>query len=219
MDCFRVALVEDQPIVRAGLRAFIESLGDFQVVAEADDGDQAVALVCDHPCDVLVMDIAMKRMSGLEALPMVRGVRPDLPVVMLSMYSTKEFVFRALQAGAAGYLVKHGQKEEMALALRAVMKGERYLSPHISTELVNAIFEGREDPFGVGEVLSPRQLQVLQLIALGKATKEIAFELNLSAKTVESHRAQIMSRLGIRDIPGLIFYALRNGIISLEHIQ
>jgi len=215
----RVILIDDQHLVRAGLRALIETFDGFGIVAEGCDGDEALKLVTGYPCDLLILDIAMKRLSGLDALSRIKDCCPDLPVIMLSMYGTKEYIFRALQAGAAGYVLKDGAPVELELAMRSVLNGERYLSPRISTELVRSIFDGRNDPFGVAEVLSPRQLQVLRLIALGRATKEIAFELDLSAKTVESHRAQIMARLNIRDIPGLIFYALRNGIISLEHIQ
>ncbi len=219
MAAYRVILIDDQHLVRAGLGALIETFEGFSLVAEGSDGDQALQLVTEHTCDLLILDIAMKRVSGLDALSQIKACCPDLPVIMLSMYGTKEFIFRALQSGAAGYVLKNGAPVELELAMRSVLGGERYLSPRISTELVGAIFEGRHDPFGVGEVLSPRQLQILRLIALGRATKEIAFELDLSAKTVESHRAQIMTRLNIRDIPGLIFYALRNGIISLEHIH
>lgn len=219
MARYRVGLVEDQHIIRAGLCSLVESFGDFSVVAEGEDGDDIPRLLDDYHLDVLIMDIAMKRMSGLDALPVIRQHRPDLPVIMLSMYGTKEFIFRALQDGAAAYVMKDGAVVELHLALRAVLRGERYLSPRISSELVDAVFLSRADPFGVGDVLSPRQLEILRLIALGKATKEIAFQLGLSSKTVETHRAQIMNRLQIRDIPGLIFYALRNGIISLDVIQ
>ncbi|WP_097460022.1 response regulator [Mangrovitalea sediminis] len=219
MASYRVGLVEDQHIIRAGLCSLVESFSDFSVVAEGADGDDVPRMLRDHQIDVLIMDIAMKRVSGLEALALIRKHYPEVPVIMLSMYGTKEFIFRALQDGAAGYVMKDGAVIELHLALRSVLRGERYLSPRISSELVNAIFQARSDPFGVGEVLSPRQLEVLRLIALGKATKEIAFELGLSAKTVDTHRLQIMSRLQIHDIPGLIFYALRNGIISLDLIQ
>lgn len=219
MASYRVGLVEDQHIIRAGLCSLVESFSDFSVVAEGEDGDDVPRMLRDHQIDVLIMDIAMKRVSGLDALALIREHYPDVPVIMLSMYGTKEFIFRALQDGAAGYVMKDGAVIELHLALRSVLRGERYLSPRISSELVNAIFQARSDPFGVSEVLSPRQLEILRLIALGKASKEIAFELGLSAKTVDTHRTQIMNRLQIRDIPGLIFYALRNGIISLDLIQ
>lgn len=219
MARYRVGLVEDQHIVRAGLCSLVESLGDFSVVAEGEDGEDVSRILDNHDLDLLILDIAMKRLSGLDALPAIRQRCPDLPVIMLTMYGTKEFIFRALQEGARAYVMKDSAVVELHLALRAVLRGERYLSPRISTELVDAIFLSRADPFGVGDVLSPRQLEILRLIALGKATKEIAFQLGLSGKTVETHRAQIMNRLQIRDIPGLIFYALRNGIISLDLIQ
>lgn len=212
----RVVLIDDHTLVRAGLRALIDDLPDFAVVGEGDDGDQALTLIEQYRPDVLLMDISMPRMSGLDALDLVRRHYPALPVIMLSMHALREYALQALRAGAAAYLLKEAAETELELALRAAGAGEQYLSPKISSSVLDALPAQQK---GESLPLTERQREVLRLLALGYATKEIAFELQLSAKTVESHRAQIMARLAIRDVAGLVLYAIRHGIISLDDGQ
>jgi DNA-binding NarL/FixJ family response regulator len=211
----RVVLVDDHTLVRAGLRALIDDLPDFTVVGEGSDGDQALTLIDQYRPDVMVMDISMQRVSGLDALDAVRQYRPQLPVIMLSMHALREYALRALRAGAAAYLLKEAAETELELALHAALAGQQYLSPKISSTVLEALRPLTAETLPLTE----RQGEVLRLLALGYATKEIAFQLQLSAKTVESHRAQIMSRLAIRDVAGLVVYAIRHGIISLDERQ
>ncbi len=215
MSATRVALIDDHTLVRAGLRALIDDIPGFIVVAEGSDGEQAAAVVREHHPDVLIMDITMPGMSGLEALQRVRAAWPQLPIIMLSMHATRDYVLRAIHGGASAYLLKEAAETELELALKAVLAGQQYLSPKISGAVIDAVIDARA---GVTDAptLTARQREVLRLLALGHATKEIAHELQLSAKTVESHRAQIMERLAIRDIAGLVVYAIRCGIISLD---
>lgn len=207
----RVVLIDDHTLVRAGLRALIDDLPGYRVVAEGSDGEQALALVEQHQPDVLIMDISMQRLSGLDALDQVRACWPQLPVIMLSMHALREYALRALRAGASAYLLKEAAETELELALNAALAGQQYLSPKISGSVLDML-----QPAAPADPLTERQREVLRLLALGYATKEIAFKLRLSAKTVESHRAQVMARLAIRDVAGLVVYALRHGIISLD---
>jgi len=208
----RVVLIDDHTLVRAGLRALIDDVAGFAVVAEGSDGDQALALAREHAADVLIMDITMVRVSGLDALTAIRAELPQLPVIMLSMHATRDYVMRAIRCGASAYLLKEAAEHELELALNAVLAGQQYLSPKISATLIDSLLqsEAGNDP------LTARQREVLRLLALGRSTKEIAYELQLSGKTVESHRAQIMERLAIRDVAGLVVYALQQGIITLN---
>ena len=209
----RVLLVDDHALVRAGIRSLLGAMTNVHVVGEAASGEEALAIAeREHP-DVVLMDIAMKGISGLEATARLRERDPGIRVVILSMHSGEEYVLQALRAGAAGYLLKDAATGELELALRSVIRGESWLSPAVSRQVVEGYVQrvGGESP---AEVLTARQREVLSLIAAGKSTKEIAYALSLSVKTVETHRAQIMERLGIRDVPGLVRYALRTGLVS-----
>ena len=210
----RVLLIDDHTLVRAGLRSLIDELRGFSVVAEGADGDQAVPLVINHQPDVVIMDISMQRVSGLDALVQLRQQWPLLPIIMLSMHAARDLVMRAIRAGASAYLLKEAAETELELALTAVLAGQQYLSPAVSGAVIDSLLQ-RTEP-AESEVLTVRQREVLRLLALGKNTKEIAYELSLSVKTVESHRAQIMERLAIRDLASLVVYAIRQGIIQLE---
>lgn len=210
----RVLLIDDHTLVRAGLRALIDDLPGFTVVAEGADGDQALPLIDEHRPDVVIMDISMQRMSGLDALQQLREPYPSLPVIILSMHAQREHVMRAIRGGASAYLLKEAAETELELALKAVLAGQQYLSPAVSGAVIDSLLQ-REQP-AEAEVLTARQREVLRLLALGRNTKEIAYELSLSVKTVESHRAQIMERLAIRDLASLVVYAIRHGIIQLE---
>ena len=215
MAALRVLLVDDHALVRAGMRSLLQDLPEVEVVAEAGDGAEALAAAERERPDVVLMDIAMKGMNGLEAAAHLRERLPGVKVIILSMHTSEEYVLLALRAGAAAYLIKDSATSELELALKSVMRGETYLSPAISRQVV----DGYVQRVGVGagpDPLTPRQREVLKRIAEGRSTKEIAFDLNLSVKTVETHRAQIMERLGIRDVAGLVRYAMRAGIVPPE---
>jgi DNA-binding NarL/FixJ family response regulator len=215
MAPLRVLLVDDHALVRAGMRSLLQDLPDVEVVAEAGDGAGALAAAERERPDVVLMDIAMKGMNGLEAAARLRERLPEVKVIILSMHTSEEYVLLALRAGAAAYLIKDSATAELELALKCVMRGETYLSPAISRQVVDGYVQ-RVGASAGPEPLTPRQREVLKRIAEGRSTKEIAFELNLSVKTVETHRAQIMERLGIRDVAGLVRYAMRAGLVPPE---
>jgi DNA-binding NarL/FixJ family response regulator len=212
-----VLLADDHALVRAGMRSLLRDIAGVEVVGEAADGAEALALAARERPDAVLLDIAMKGMGGLEAAARFRELHPQVKVVILSMHASEEYVLQALRAGAAAYLIKDSATAELELALKSVMRGETYLSPAISRQVVERYVQ-RVGPAGagVGTPLTPRQRDVLRRIADGRSTKEIAFELGLSVKTVETYRAQVMERLGIRDVPGLVRYAMRTGLIPPE---
>ena len=215
MPALRVLLADDHSLVRAGMRSLLRDIEGVAVVGEAADGGQALALAERERPDVVLLDIAMKGMNGLEAAARFRELHPGIKVIILSMHASEEYVLQALRAGAAAYLIKDSATAELELALRSVMRGETYLSPAISRQVV----EGYVQRVGAGageDPLTPRQREVLRRIAEGRSTKEIAFDLGLSVKTVETHRAQIMERVGIRDVAGLVRYAMRTGLVPPE---
>lgn len=211
-SAIRVVLVDDHALVRAGMRSLLGSMAQVEVVGEASSGDEALALARTLQPDVVLMDIAMKGMTGLEAATRMREACPSARVIILSMHAGEEYVLQALRAGAVGYLLKDAATGELELALRSVMRGESWFSPAVSRQVVEGYVQ-RVGGETVADVLTARQREVLRLVAGGKSTKEIAFDLNLSVKTVETHRAQIMERLGIRDVAGLVRYALRTGLV------
>ena len=208
----RVVLVDDHALVRAGMRSLLGSMEHVAVVGEAASGEEALALAGTAQPDVVLMDIAMKGMTGLQAASRLREVCPGVRVIILSMHAGEEYVLQALRAGAVGYLLKDAATGELELALRSVMRGESWFSPAVSRQVVEGYVQ-RVGGEPAADVLTARPREVLRLVAGGKSTKEIAFDLNLSVKTVETHRAQIMERLGIRDVAGLVRYALRTGLI------
>ena len=212
MSPVRILLADDHSLVRAGIRSLLGAMAEVQVVGEAASGEEALELAARQQPDVVLMDIAMKGITGLEAAARMRETQPAVRVVILSMHSGEEYVLQALRAGAAGYLLKDASTGELELALRSVMRGESWLSPAVSRQVVEG-YAQRSGAEAAPDVLTARQREVLKLVAGGKSTKEIAFFLNLSVKTVETHRAQIMERLGIRDVPGLVRYALRTGLV------
>ena len=215
MPALRVLLADDHALVRAGMRSLLRDIEGVAVVGEAADGGQALALAERERPDVVLLDIAMKGMNGLEAAARFRELHPGIKVIILSMHASEEYVLQALRAGAAAYLIKDSATAELEIALRSVMRGETYLSPAISRQVV----EGYVQRVGAGageDPLTPRQREVLRRIAEGRSTKEIAFDLGLSVKTVETHRAQIMERVGIRDVAGLVRYAMRTGLVPPE---
>ncbi len=215
MTPLRILLADDHTLVRAGIRALLAQMPDIEVVGEAGDGREALALVKALRPDVLLMDIAMTGMSGLEAAAQVKKECPGVKVIILSMHANEEYVMQALRAGAAGYLLKDAASVELELALKAAVAGQTYLSPMISRQVIET-YVARVGDIVPPDLLTPRQREILQLVAEGKSTKEIAFALEISVKTVETHRAQIMERLEIHDVPGLVKYAMRAGLIPPE---
>jgi len=211
----RVVLADDHALVRAGMRSLLGTMAQVVVVGEASSGEEVLELAERERPDVVLMDIAMKGMNGLEAAARLRERAPSVRVVILSMHAGEEYVLQALRAGAVGFLLKDAATSELELALRSVMRGESWFSPAVSRQVVEGYVQ-RVGGEAAADVLTARQREVLKLVAGGKSTKEIAFDLNLSVKTVETHRAQIMERLGIRDVAGLVRYALKTGLVSQD---
>lgn len=212
----RILLADDHGLVRAGLKTVLDGLDGIEVVGEAKDGLQALEMVERLlPC-IALLDISMPAMTGLEVLKAVRSRLPQTKVILLSMYDNPEYVSEAIQSGAVGYLIKDGAEDELAFAIKAVMRGDVYLSPSISRQLANVYVQRVEAPTTArtSSALTLRQTEVLCLIAKGQSSKGIARHLKLSVKTIETHRAQIMERLGIRDVAGLVRYAIRTGLVS-----
>jgi DNA-binding NarL/FixJ family response regulator len=216
MAVLRILLVDDHALVRAGMRSLLREIEGVEVVAEASDGAEALRLAARENPDVILLDIAMKGMNGLDAAARLREQQPGAKVIVLSMHTSEEYVLLALRAGAAGYLIKDSATSELELALKAVARGETYLSPAISRQVVEGYVQ-RVGAAATPDPLTPRQREVLKRIAEGRSTKEIAYELKLSVKTVETHRAQVMERLGIRDVAGLVRYAMRAGLVPPEN--
>jgi DNA-binding NarL/FixJ family response regulator len=213
MTSIQILLVEDHALVRAGIRALLEQLPGVEVVGEASNGYDALRLIGQHQPTVVLMDIGMAGMSGLEVMAQVAQSFPDIRVIMLSMHAHEEFVLQALRSGAAGYLLKDAGTAELELAIRAIARGETYLSPAVSRHVVGEYMRRvGSTPIGLDQ-LTPRQREILRLIAQGHTTKEIAQQLAISVKTVETHRAQLMERLDIYDVARLVRYAIRLGLV------
>jgi DNA-binding NarL/FixJ family response regulator len=213
-------LVDDHGLVRAGIRALLESLDGIQVLEEADDGREALRLIELHRPDVVLMDIAMSGLNGLEATKRVNRDFPETRVIILSMHANEEYVLQSLRAGAAGYLLKDAGTVELEIAIKAVAGGETYLSPpvskHVISDYVRRMSSGEQETPSTLDRLTLRQREILQLIAEGQTTQEIARLLNIGVKTVETHRMQLMERLDIHDVAGLVRYAIRVGLISAD---
>ena len=213
MPNIKVVLADDHAVVRAGIRAMLEGLGGIELMGEATNGREALALVEQHQPDVLLMDISMPEMNGLEATMRVVKDFPTIRVIIISMHTAEEYVWHALKAGASGYLLKDVEPSELDAAIKAVLNGATYLTSSVSKEVVETYMQRLGTEANVADVLTPRQREILQLIAEGKALKEIARLLHLSVKTVETHRTMLMNRLEIHDTAGLVRYAMRRGMI------
>jgi DNA-binding NarL/FixJ family response regulator len=214
MSTIRVVLADDHALVRRGVRAVLEAAGDIEVVAEAEAGDKALSLVEAHRPDVLLTDIEMPGLTGLELAERVVREFPETRVLVLSIHKQKDYVTRALSSGARGYLLKDAGERECEAAVRAVHRGESYLSPAISTHLVAEYTRLVRAEEAAPAPLTPRQKEVLKLIAEGLPTKAIARRLAISAKTVDAHRSQLMERLDIHDVAHLVRYAIRNHLVE-----
>jgi DNA-binding NarL/FixJ family response regulator len=212
MDSINILLADDHALIRAGLRTLLSSLG-YRVVAEASNGNEALKLIELHVPDIVLMDIAMPGMSGLEATRRVRQEFPTVRVIILSMFANAEYARQALHAGAAGYLLKNSRIAEVEIAINAAMQGETYLSPAVA-KFIAADYSRR----GSGETsalerLTPRQLEILQMIAEGLSRKEVADKLSISVKTFDTYRAQLMKQLDIHDTASLVRFAIQMGLV------
>ena len=216
MNPSRVLLADDHVLVRAGIRALLEKIPNVEVVGEAGTGREALEFVRSKLPNIVLMDVAMTELGGLEALPRITKDFPSVKVIILSAHANEEYVIRALREGASGYMLKDSATTELELAINSVIGGKIYLSPSISRTVIDDYLQRISGAVSPLEQLTSRQREILQLIAEGKNTKEIAAELDISIKTVESHRLQLMGRLNIHDIPGLVRYAIRSGLVSAE---
>lgn len=214
MSHIRILLVEDHALVRAGMKALLQKIEGTEVVADMGDGLEAVKYVQTDTPDLILMDIAMPGLNGLDATARIVKESPTTRVILLSMHANEEYLQQALQVGASGYLLKGAELAELELAIRTVAKGERYLTSAVAKYAIEAYREKTEGPIGPLAKLSMRQREILQLIAEGQTTKDIAQRLSLSVKTVETHRSQLMERLEIHDVPGLVRFAIRVGLIQ-----
>lgn len=214
MRHYRILIVDDHDLVRAGVRALLDKIAGIEVIGEAGNGREALEKIeLLHP-DLVLMDILMPELNGLDATARAANKFPDTRIVILSMNATQEVVIQALQAGAAGYLLKNTSPAELELAIKAVIRGEMYLSSAISQHVIEACLKRLTSPASDREMLTPRQREILQLIAEGNTTKAIAHKLGISVKTAESHRTDLMDAIDIHDIAGLTRYAIRMGLIS-----
>lgn len=212
----RILLADDHAVMRHGLRLVLEEQKDFQVVGEAGDGREAAAMTETLKPDVVVLDITMPNLNGIEAARQINAKHPGVAIVILSMHSDESYVLRALKAGARGYLLKESQESDFIRAIRLVSQGQAYFSPAVSRLLVEDYVRQLQDRDieDSYELLTPRERELLQLIAEGKSNKDIANLLNLSVHTIETHRGNILEKLNLHSIPELILYAVRKGVIA-----
>jgi DNA-binding NarL/FixJ family response regulator len=216
MPAIRILLVDDHKLFRAGIRSLLQTVSGVEVVAEAGDGREGLRLIEVHHPDVVLMDIMMPSLNGLDAAARITRTSPTTRVIMLSMNAGEDSVLQTLRAGAAGYLVKTADPAELELAIRAVVRGETFLSSAISQHVVTACFGRLGRELTSLERLTPRQRETLQLIAEGSTTKEIAKALGISVKTAETYRGELMKSLDIHDIASLTRYAIRMGVVALD---
>ena len=213
----RVLIADDHTIMRAGLRSLLEKEDQIEVVAEAENGRRAVQLAVEHKPDVVVMDVSMPDLNGIEATSQVLASLPEAKVIALSMHTDKRFVMGMLRAGASGYLLKDCASQELASAIVSVASNKKYLSPDIAGVVIeDSLYGGLQEEGTVSSMISAREREVLQLIAEGWSTKQIAAHLYVSVKTIETHRRQIMKKLDLHNIADLTKYAIREGLTSVE---
>ena len=210
----RILVADDHAIVRAGLKLMLDAEPDLEVVAEASDGVEAVTQALRDDVHLAILDISMPRKTGLQAARELSRRRPELRILILSMYENEQFLFEALRAGASGYVLKTGADDDIVEASRAAMRGEPFLYPSAVNTLIRDFIERADEGDDEYEPLTPRELEVLKLIAEGHTSKEIAGMLVISIKTVERHRANMLEKLGMRDRVELTRYAIRRGLIE-----
>ena len=213
----RILLADDHQIMREGLKALLGRRSSLEVIAEAENGIQALSIARKDRPDVIVMDIAMPDINGIEVTRQLKSELPDIKIIALSMHSDRRFVSEILKAGASAYVLKHAAFEDLEKAIKAVMIGRTFLSADILESVVSDyVSQLSSSEYDAYRQLSDRERQVLQLLAEGNSTKEIAFKLHVSVKTIESHRQNIMNKLGIRTLAGLTKFAVREGLTSLD---
>lgn len=213
----RIVLVDDHQIVRVGLKSLLARETDFQVVGEAGDGREALAVIAELTPDVVIMDIAMPGLNGIDATIRVRAEHPQVKVIVLSMHLERAYIVETLRSGASGYLLKERAVDELVQAIRAVSAGRKYLSPGVTDIVLQGYLEADiELPDSAFSQLTEREREVLQFIAEGTSIKEIAELLHLSPKTIETHKGRIMERLNIRTVAGLTRYAIRHGLTTAD---
>lgn len=214
----KIFLADDHGIVRSGLRYLLEAQPDLTVIGEATSGGDAVRDVLQLGPDVVVLDIAMPELNGIEAARQIHAAAPDIQIIMLSMHATPEYIYQALTAGARGYVLKEAAGSELIEAIRAVYVGQRHLSAKISDEIIDNYLTQHKMSEMVSplEQLSAREREILQLVAEGKTSNTIANQLFLSVKTIESYRSRLMQKLELRDLPSLVRFAIQHGVITLE---
>jgi DNA-binding NarL/FixJ family response regulator len=212
----RIVLADDHTILREGLRSLLSADPNFDIVGEADDGRKAVRWVEKLGPDLLLMDLSMPRMSGMDAISEIKKRYPETKIIALTVHKTEEYLLTTLQAGVDGYVLKDATHDELVLAIHNVMAGKRYLSPGISEKVIEGYLEGKEDSLSVSswQKLSQREREVLKLIAEGYKNKEIAEDLCISLKTVEKHRANLMKKLDLHNAAGLTVYAVDKGLVN-----
>jgi DNA-binding NarL/FixJ family response regulator len=218
MSKIKILLVDDHVVVRQGLKALFADEPDVEVVGEADNGREALECLAELKVDLALMDISMPGLNGIEATRQIRQYHPEVKVVVLSMHANEEYVFQVLQAGASGYVLKQSDSLEVLTAIRAAISGGSYLSPPISRTVIDD-YVRRAEARGEGEdleILTSREREVLQLLAEGRSNKEIGRELNISVKTVETHRSNMMNKLQMSSKTELVKYAIRKGWAMLE---
>ena len=212
----KIVLAEDHTILREGLKALLSSDPQFEIIGEAADGREAVRCVEKLGPNLILMDLSMPRMSGMEAIREIKKRCPDIRIIALTVHKTDEYLHTSLQAGADGYVLKDATHEELMLAIKKVMKGQSYLSPGVSGKVIEGYLEGKETVLSDSpwERLSPREREVLKLIAEGYKNKEIADDLCISLKTVEKHRANLMKKLDLHNAAALTVYAMQKGLVN-----
>jgi len=209
----RVFLADDHSIVRAGLRRLIEESGDMEVVAEAADGKEAIRMIREIRPDVAVVDLSMPQIDGLEVIGRIHPEFPELPIIVLTMHAENQYVVRAIEAGAMGYITKQSAPEQLAKAIRKVISGARYLTDDATESLALRVSKGRRGASGLDD-LSTRELQVLRRLALGHTNREIAETYNISIKTVDTYRFRLLKKLHLRNNADLSRFAIQNGLIE-----
>jgi DNA-binding NarL/FixJ family response regulator len=211
-----ILLADDHQLMRQGLRSMLEEQPNIKVVGEADDGRTAVRLAGELKPDIVIMDVTMPDLNGIDATRQIRADNPQIKIIALSMHAERQFVMEMLAVNATGYLPKDCPMDELLSAIEAVMRGDVFLSPKVTGVLVKEFVGGAPEPSAFCGTLSPREREVLQLVAEGKSSKEIAYLLGLSSKTVEGHRRQIMDKLKLYSVAELTRYAIREGVTSLD---
>jgi len=209
----RVLIADDHTMVRAGLFRIVEESGDMVVVAEASNGKQAIHLAREHRPDVAVIDISMPEGDGLEVVRQILAFSPELPVIMLTMHEEEQYVIRAIEAGAKGYITKRSAPEQLVSAIRQVINGGMFLTPEAATALAHWMSRGKIEK-SLLDTISTRELQVLRLLALGKTNKEIASEYNISSKTVDTYRLRLLKKLNLRNNADLSRFAVQNHLVD-----